>query len=128
MKELAKKLGKLRKNFAGNTVRSATHAAAGAVRKKMRARAPKEDRALEHAIIAVRRKQREGEAISDVGVTGRGPSGVRYGHIQEFGSSQQTGTPFARPGLEDAIRDNSIINAYITRINKAIAKESSMVI
>ena len=120
LRELAAKSDKLKKSFAKSTLRTALRNAGNPVLKHARAHVAVDEGDLKKSLKRKATVRRTGEGYVDIGVE---KGDVFYGHIVEFGSSQQSARPFLRPALDQSDKDGSIQDAFIGALNKTIAKQ-----
>ena len=117
LKDLAKNSDKLKKSFAGTTLRTALRNAAQPVRRRARAKVAVDEGDLKKAIAINAKVDRKGEGFADVGFR---KEKAFYGGFQELGTSTQQAQPYLRPSLEEA--EGEITDAFIGALNATIAK------
>ena len=118
LEELAKNAGKLKKSFASSTLRTALRNAAKPVRVLARAKVAVDSGDLKRAIKTKAKVFRSGHGQADVGFE----KDQFHGRFVETGTSQQKARPFLRPALTEAHAKGDVDRAFITAINKTIAK------
>lgn len=94
LRDMLKNVGKREAN---NAMRAATQGLAVMVRDMLKKRVKKDSRDLERSLIAVRRRGRPGEHVSEV----RGGSRAPYMLMLEFGTSRTRAQPFIVPTTEE---------------------------
>lgn len=125
LKEMAKNLDSLGKNFARSTLRTALRNAAKPVVKRAKAKVPVATGDLKRSLAAVAKVDRDGVGIARVGA--RRDGGFRGYHVGlvELGTSQQPARPFLRPALDDAESQGEVRDAFITALNATIEKRAA---
>ena len=117
LKELAKNSDKLKKSFAGTTLRTALRNAAQPVRRRARAKVAIDEGDLKKAIAINAKVDRAGEGFADVGFR---KDQAFYGGFVELGTSTQQAQPYLRPALDES--ESEITDAFIGALNKTIEK------
>ena len=120
LKELSKNSDKLKKSFAKSTLRTALRNAGKPVLKEAKALVPVASGDLKKTLRIKVVIERSGLGYADIAV---GKGDVFYGHIVEFGSSQQPAQPFLRPALEKGDKTGTVRGAFLGALNKTIANQ-----
>ena len=118
LRELAANSSKLKKSFAGSTLRTALRNAAKPVRTRARNIVDVDSGDLRKAIKSKAKVTRSGFGYADVGYEKE----QFHGRFLELGTSQQAARPFLRPALKEAEQSGEIIDGFVTALNKTIAR------
>lgn len=107
---------------ANNILRATVHGLAGRVRDELKRRVPKDTRALEQSLKAVRRRGKPNFPVSEV----RGGGGAPYMLMQEFGTSKMKAQPFIVPGVESIRPDVPGIyrEEFGKKLEKSLARQA----
>ena len=122
IKELAKNIDSLGKNFARSTLRTALRNAAKPVVGRAKAKVPVATGDLKRSLAAVVKVDRDGVGIARVGARRGGGFRGYHVHLVELGTSQQPARPFLRPALDDAESQGEVRDAFIMALNNTIEK------
>lgn len=96
LEELRETLKDIAPREANNILRATVHGLAGVVRDELKRRVPKDTKALQKSIKAVRRRGKPNFPISEVRLGATAP----YGLMVEFGTSDTPAQPFIVPSVE----------------------------
>ena len=118
LKELAKNIDSLGKNFARSTLRTALRGGAKPVVRLAKAKAPYRTGRLRRDIRAVVSVKRDGYGTALVGWT----SAAAHGIFAELGTSKLPARPFLRPALDEAESKGDVLEGFIMALNKTIEK------
>ena len=118
LRELAANSSKLKKSFAGSTLRTALRNGAKPVRTRARNIVDVDSGDLKKAIKSKAKVTRSGFGYADVGYERE----QFHGRFLELGTSQQAARPFLRPALKKASESGEIIDGFVTALNKTIAR------
>lgn len=117
LEELARKSKQLNASFERGTLRTALRNAAKPVRKYARRDAPKQEGTLRRQIKTKAKVKRNGFGYVDIAPTTDAP----YGGFVELGTEHRGEDPYLVPALDEAESDGSILESFVTALNKTIA-------
>lgn len=120
--DLRKMLSDLAPNEARNILRATVHGVAGQVRDELKRRIPKDSRAGEKSIKAVRRRGEPDHPVSDV----RGGDTAPYLLMLEYGTSKTRAQPFITPTVESTRPDLARIyrEQFLEKLKESLARRA----